>query len=278
MLRIGWFSTGRGKGSQNLLRTAMEKRDQGILDIDVRFVFCNWNPGEDPDNPYAANREVFFDMVRNYGIPLVTLSWKQFRPELRSNAPMTWRDEYGQAMRGKLEAYGIDIGVLAGYMLWIDDVTCEVFDLINLHPALPWGPKGTWEEVIWELMATDVKEQGAMIHLTTPEWDRGPALTYCRFPITGPGYDELWVQFKKKLGAKGLDEIKKEEGMNEPLFKRIREEGARRELPLVVYSIKLLADGQVSIKDGGLVANGTPPCGSNDLSAEVDAALERGEF
>ena len=33
MLRLGWFSTGRGPGSRNLLTAVMDKKEHGELDI-----------------------------------------------------------------------------------------------------------------------------------------------------------------------------------------------------------------------------------------------------
>ena len=34
MLRLGWFSTGRGPGSRNLLKSVMDKKADGTLDIE----------------------------------------------------------------------------------------------------------------------------------------------------------------------------------------------------------------------------------------------------
>jgi phosphoribosylglycinamide formyltransferase-1 len=46
--------------------------------------------------------------------------------------------------------------------------------MINLHPAAPGGPTGTWQEVIWQLIEGRAVETGVMMHLVTPELDRGP--------------------------------------------------------------------------------------------------------
>ena len=251
MLRLGWFSTGRGPGSRNLLKAVMDKKEQGELDIEISFVFCNWDNDEE-DNPKREQRQIFFDMVRGYGIPLVTLSWKKFMPE----------------------QHPFDLGILAGYMLWMDDETCREYDMLNLHPALPDGPKGTWQEVIWQLISEDAERQGAMMHICTEEWDRGAAITYCGFPIRGGDYDALWEQMGSKLETRTLDEIKAEEGQDEPLFKRIREDGARRELPLIVATIGAFADGRVRIEDKKLFAGDRKLDGPYDLSEQVDSALE----
>lgn len=98
MLRLGWFSTGRGAGSRNLLKAVMDKKEQGELDVEISFVFCNWDNEEEP-NPRKEQREMFFRMVKGYGIPLLTVSWKTFRPDLWDTDQTAWRNEYGRELR-----------------------------------------------------------------------------------------------------------------------------------------------------------------------------------
>ncbi|HKM14242.1 MAG TPA: phosphoribosylglycinamide formyltransferase, partial [Candidatus Methanomethylophilaceae archaeon] len=100
MLRIGWFSTGRGSGSRNLLKAVMDEKAKGKLNVEIAFVFCNWDNTEE-DNPRKDQRDMFFEMVRGYDIPLVKSSWKKFRPELRKNDEDKWRIEYGKLLRQK---------------------------------------------------------------------------------------------------------------------------------------------------------------------------------
>lgn len=272
MLRLGWFSTGRGPGSRNLLKAVMDEKEKGNLDIEIPFVFCNWDNTEVP-NSRKEQRQMFFDMVAGYGIPLETASFKKFMPELREKDKEAWGNAYGKVLREKTQKYRPELGILAGYMLWMDDETCEVYDMLNLHPALPWGPKGTWQEVIWQLISENAEEQGVMMHICTKEHDRGDALTYCGFPIRGGDYDALWERMNEKLKTKTLDQIKEEEGENEPLFRRIREDGAKRELPLIVSTIRLFAEGTVTIKEKRLWRDGVKLDGPYDLSAEVDRAI-----
>jgi phosphoribosylglycinamide formyltransferase 1 len=272
MLKLGWFSTARGPGSRNLLREVMEKKKAGVLDVEISFVFCNWDNNEDP-NPRKDQREQFFQMVRGYGIPLITISWKTFRPDLWNTDQKMWRDEYGKEIRKKISEYDFDLGILAGYMLWIDDATCTEYNFMNLHPALPDGPKGTWQEVVWQLMREGATKQGAMMHICTPEWDRGAALTYCGFPIRGPKYDGLWTDFEDKISKCTVDGLIEREGTDNPLFKRIREDGMKRELPLIVATIKQFADGNVSIKNKRLYQGDRPLEHPFDLSEEVNRAI-----
>lgn len=272
MLKLGWFSTGRGQGSRNLLRAVMEEKEKNGLDVEIAFVFCNWDNTEEP-NSKKEQRQMFFDMVNGYGIPLITKSWKTFRPDLWDTDEIAWRNEYGKELRRLTEEYGIDLGILAGYMLWMDDGTCMAYDMLNLHPALPDGPKGTWQEVIWQLIRERSKSQGAMLHICTPEWDRGAPLTYCQFPIVGGEYDALWKDLDGKLENSDLEHIIKEEGIELPLFKKIREDGAKRELPLIVETIRQFADGKVRIENKQLIVGGKKLDSAFDLSAEVDDVL-----
>jgi phosphoribosylglycinamide formyltransferase-1 len=252
----------------------MDCKQEGSLDVDIAFVFCNWDNDEE-ENPKREQRAIFFDMVRGYGIPLVTLSWKKFMPELRKSDEAAWRVEYGKELRRLTSGFDFDLGILAGYMLWMDDDTCREYDMLNLHPALPDGPKGTWQEVIWQLISEKAERQGAMMHICTEEWDRGAAITYCGFPIRGGDYDRLWADMEQKLRTSTLDQIRKAEGEDEPLFKRIREDGARRELPLIVATIRAFSEGTVCMKDKKLYSDGRRLDGPYDLSDRVDASLER---
>src|SRR5437867_2238074 len=117
MLRIGWFSTGRGEGSQKLLRTTVDAIHDGRLDADIAFVFSNREHGR-----YAAT-DAFFEQVGSYGIPLVMLSDARFRREsggeiARKGEPLpAWRVQYDRTVVEMLEPYQYDVGMLAGYML-----------------------------------------------------------------------------------------------------------------------------------------------------------------
>ncbi len=278
MLKLGWFSTGRDRAARELLSTMMRKKEEGFFDISIEFVFCNWEEGEAQGHRDYQERKKFFKLVKSYDIPLVTLSWKKYLPELRESDKEGWRAEYGRKMREMLSGYDFDLGVLAGYMLWVDDETCNAYDLINLHPALPGGPKGTWQEVIWELIRKRAADHGAMIHLCTPEWDEGPPLTYCEFSLRTGEYFQLWEDIQVRLEEMSMEEIIEEMGEDDPLFKKIRKDGEVRELPLLAYSIRLFSEGKVQIEDDKLYQGDEPLDHPYDLTVQVNEALEKGEF
>lgn len=95
-----------------------------------------------------------------------------------------------------------------------------------------------------------------MMHLVTPQLDAGPTLTYCSFYLEGDKFDELWGKIEEKLERKTLEKIKEEEGEEEPLFKKIREEGVKRELPLVIYTLKAISEKKIRIEERKIISEG----------------------
>ena len=254
MLNIGWFSTGRGPGSQGLLRFVQDRLDKGLLDARIQFVFSNREPGE------AEGSDQFFELTRNYGLSLATLSSNKFRKE-KGGRFADHRAEYDGRVMDLLSGYHPDICVLAGYMLIIGSPMCRRYPLLNLHPALPDGPIGTWQEVVWRLIETNATETGAMIHLATEEVDRGPLISYCTVPLTGP---EM-IEHRQSLEQRSLDQVKEEEGEEFALFQMIREVEYQREPYLLFETLRAAAEGRILINDGQ-VFDGTQ---SDNLGAKT---------
>jgi phosphoribosylglycinamide formyltransferase-1 len=266
MLRVGWFSTGRDEAACQLLEAAWQAIQVGELKARIVFVFSNRERGENP----ASDR--FFDLVEGYGIPLVCLSSKRFRqergePPARAGEPLpAWRADYDRAAVRLLEAHPFDLGVLAGYMLIFSEEACQRYNLLNLHPAPPGGPAGTWQEVIWQLMEQGASTAGVMMHLATKELDQGPPVTYCTYSIRGPAFDGLWADVEERTVAG----VQASEGEDSRLFQEIRRQGVMRELPLVVATLRAFADGKVRIEGGRVVDAGGSPIGACDLTREID--------
>lgn len=273
-LKLGWFSTGRGEGSRNLLTTIFKNIQNGQLDCKVEFVFCNREKGE------AEGSDRFLQMVEEYGFRLVTFSSRLFKPELRQKGKQSpeflhaWRIEYDRNVMKKLKDFSPDLCVLGGYMLIIGEELCQKLDMINLHPALPGGPLGTWREVIWTLIASKSQKSGAMIHLVTKDLDKGPPITFCSFPIQGKNFDPLWEDLERKLKKHTLQEIKESEGDLNPLFKKIREEGMKREQPLIIYTIKAFAEDRLQLRDKKVFAGDSPLTEPYCLNQYIDAFLD----
>jgi len=266
-LRIGWFSTGRGPGSRKLLAAAANEIASGRLDARIAVVFCNREPGED------ENTDLFLDQVRGCGLPLVSLSSRDFRrskgekPVLKGDLLPKWRSEYdGEAMR-LLKPYPFDIGVLAGYMLIFTERFLSKYDLLNLHPAAPGGPKGIWQDVIWQLVETRAERAGVMIHLATPELDEGPAITYCTYAIRGSDFNSLW----RDAESRTVEQIKATEGEANALFAEIRRHGVARELPLVIETLRAFAESRIRIGN----KHPTDAAGNPILPSDLTEAIER---
>ncbi len=227
-LKLGWFATSRGETSLKIFNYVYNAIISGELNAEIKFVFLNRELGE------GENSDRFINTLRSMNIPVLTFSSKKFEPELRKSDLERWREEFDKNVDKLISPYSIDVDIimLAGYMLILSEFLCKKYTVINLHPALPWGPKGTWQEVIEEVIRDKHKEHGVMIHIVTEDLDRGPVLTFCRFEIKE--YD----------------------------FKKIREEGVKYELPLVKKTLQLLAEKKLSIVNrnvyygGRLLENG----------------------
>jgi len=271
--KIGWFSTGRGPGSRNLLKTVMENIASGIINAKISFVFCSREQGE------AEGSDLYLKMVKDYGLNLIPFSSRKFKPEMRRKGKENpeimrqWRIDYDRDVMSQLSQQQSDINMLAGYMLIVGDEMCERHDLINLHPAAPDGPAGTWQEVIWKLIEEKARQSGVMIHLATKELDKGPRITYCTFPLRDSFIDPLWERHEQKLKYKSLKQIMQEEGENNELFKEIRKRGVKRELPLIVQTLKTFSDGKIRIKDKQVVVDGKPQKHSYCLSEQIETFI-----
>ncbi len=273
MLKLAWFTTGRGPGSRRLLATVQDEISAGRLDARIEVVFCNREPGQD------AQTDQLFEQVRGYGLPLIHLSTLRYRRErgerpARPGEPLPeWRHDFDREVIRLLEPYPFDLGVLAGYML-IAPVLCRRYDLLNLHPAAPDGPPGAWQEVIWWLMEQRLDHSGVRMHLATEELDMGPPATYCTYPIRGPAFDEMW----REVEQRGVAVIETEDGEENALFQTIRRQGVARELPLVVETLRTFAEGRVRVRDNQVVdAQGRPVAGF-DLTDEIERIVERAKI
>ncbi|HEY7294735.1 MAG TPA: formyltransferase family protein [Dehalococcoidia bacterium] len=256
-LRVGWFSTGRGPGSRALFRAICAAIDGG-MPVELAYVFCNREPGED------AQTDRLFALVRERGVPLLTLSSAAFRKRAggtiaRKGEPLPqWRLDYDAAVLKLVEPRGAALGVLAGYMLIFGARACERLTLLNLHPAAPGGPIGMWQDVIWQLIAARAAQSGITIFRAIPEVDAGPPLSFCTYSLRGPDIDPLWAE----AAGRTIEQLKAEAGEELPLFKEIRRRGAEREPVLIVETLRAVAE------------RGLPSAGEvMDLTALVDARL-----
>jgi phosphoribosylglycinamide formyltransferase 1 len=270
MFSFGWFSSGRGQGSIDLLTTAHQKMAEGYIPGRIAYVFCDREPDETP----AAAR--FHDVVKALHLPLISLSSLDLRQKIRQHAAdvESARLDFDQRVLDLLAGSNAAVVVLAGYMLVLSPRLCEPLLCLNLHPAVPGGPQGTWRQVMWQLMEGESREAGAMMHLVTPVLDKGPPVTYFHFPLQGPDFDPLWQAYREKRRRLSQEEIRAQEGDREPLFAHLRAEELRREFPLILLTLKNLASRHLSLTAAGVQERDRLVPGGFDISLEVETYLQ----
>jgi phosphoribosylglycinamide formyltransferase-1 len=275
MYKLGWFSTGRDKAARDLLTAVNSSIKLGDIKAEIAFVFCNREPSESQES------NLFLKLVEDYHIPLICFSYRKF--EVMKGASITeqegtfplWRLDYDREVMNRLQDFHSDLCVLAGYMLIVGEEMCHRYSMINLHPATPGGPKGTWQEVIWQLIDNKAHETGVMMHLVTPELDEGPPVTYCTFSIRGKPFDRYWEEIKEHP----LEEIITKHGESYPLFKLIRQHSLAREFPLIISTLKAFSQGKINITaDKKVVDSEGKPIKGYNLTDEINEQVVRGIF
>ena len=270
MLKIGWFSTGRDKAARDLLTAVNSSIEQGEIKAEIAFVFCNRGPDE------AEESDFFIKLVEDYHIPLTCFSYQQYKKTRdehnpRPSEPMPqWRLDYDREVMKRLEDFHPDLCILAGYMLITGEEMCRRYNMINLHPAAPGGPIGTWQEVIWQLIDSQAQKTGALMNLVTPELDKGPVVAYCTFPIRGEPFDN----YRQEIEWFPSNSPEEHDARNS-LFKLIRQHGLAREFPLMIATLKAFGQGQIKITKEKQVVDGRgQPIKGYNLTREIDAQVK----
>lgn len=248
LLNIGWFSTGRDEAARQLLQAVQQSISAGEIKAYISFVFSNREPGE------TRESNLFFELVRSYNLPLICFSDRKFK---EVNGEKNWRLQYDREVITRTEKFSPDLCVLAGYMLIVGEEMCQRYTMINLHPAPPDGPTGSWQEVMRQLIQNKADKGGAMMHLVTPELDRGPVASYCLFPIKGEPFDRYWHEDDEDM-----------------LFKLIRQHELAREFPLIISTLKAFSEKQINIKDGSVIDASGNSIAGYDLTHEVNQVVE----
>ena len=253
-LDLGWLTAGRGPGSLGMFEGVLAAIDDGSLDARIAFLFMHRERGE------GEASDAFMDLAASRGIPIESLSSARFREEHGGDFA-THREEYDARVLDLLRPHTAELCVMAGYLLILSPALTHAYRFVNLHPALPDGPVGLWQEVIRELIETGAQQSGATVLLVTDELDRGPRIAYARFPIVGPPFDAL------------RSDALRAGGEAQPLFDAIREAGLRREPVLLTETLKALAGGGLAVRGERIVDASGAPVDARDLTAKVEAAL-----
>lgn len=257
-MKIGIFSTFIEPAALELTTTLQHAAKTGkIPNTAISFIFSNRVQGEN------STTDSILKTLDRQDIPLISFSASRFKSDMRrearreersGNASLMrkWRNQFAGKVNKKIPKTDLDI-LIGDMYIWGEDLYTKR-NAINLHPALPDGPKGEWYNVIWELIQNKARKSGVMIHKVTKDLDRGHTIAFCKFPITGYEFNHLWntLPKDKQLLKVLIDNEKKyKERTNHPLHKKIRQAGFLRETPLIIQTLKALSSKKISFDVGG---------------------------
>ena len=156
MLRVGVMVSGGGTNLQAILDAIDSKT---ITNARVEVVISN-NPGA-----YALER------ARNHSIESVCMSPWEYES----------REAFNQAFLAKVDAYRLDLIVLAGFLVKIPEAMVEKYEhrIINIHPSLipAFCGVGYYGLKVHEAaLARGVKVTGATVHYVDGGMDTGPII------------------------------------------------------------------------------------------------------
>ena len=202
MLKVGVLVSGGGTNLQAIL----DAIDSGkITNAEVSLVISN-NP-----NAYALER------AKNHNIEAVCISPKQYE----------CREEFHKALLEKLKESGVELIVLAGFLVAIPPMIVEAYPnkIINIHPSLIPSFCGVGYyglHVHEKALARGVRVTGATVHFVDTGTDTGPII----------------LQKAVKIKSDDTPEV---------LQRRVMEKAEWKILP---KAINLIANGKVKVVDG----------------------------
>ena len=156
MLRVGVMVSGGGTNLQAILDAIDNKT---ITNTEVAVVISN-NQGA-----YALER------AKSHGIAAECISPKAFAS----------REAFNEALISRVDAYGLDLIVLAGFLVKIPEAMIEKYrnKIINIHPSLipSFCGVGYYGLKVHEAaLARGVKLTGATVHYVDEGMDSGPII------------------------------------------------------------------------------------------------------
>lgn len=169
--KIALFASGSGTNAQNII-----KYFAGNKKVDVDSLWSN-KPGA-----HALTR------AANLGIKTFVFNRMQFY-------------ETDEILR-QLEARGIDLIVLSGFLWLVPENLIRHFKIINIHPALlpKYGGKGMYGmKVHRAVVENGDKETGISIHFVNRKYDEGELIFQARCPVSPGDTPEEVAQKVHKL-------------------------------------------------------------------------------
>lgn len=201
MLTVAVLVSGRGTNLEALLEA--ERRDQ-LGGASIELVLC------DNEDAAALERAEGYDVETRFVDPTGME-----------------REAYDETLVEILEAAGIDLVVLAGFMRVLSPTFLSAFPdrIINIHPSLLPAFQGLHAQE--QALEAGVRVAGATTHFVTEEVDDGPIILQSVVPVH-PDDDE------------------------ETLSQRVLETEHR----ILPASVRLFAEGRLSISEGRVQIKG----------------------
>lgn len=156
--KIAVFASGNGTNAENIVRYFREN-DCGA---EVAVIVCN------------KSGAGVLERALRLGVPTRLMPAAEIRDPSR--------------MLPVMEEFGIDMIVLAGFLLMVPDFLLERYPdrIVNIHPSLlpKFGGKGMYGRHVHEaVVAAGERETGITIHLVTDRCDEGRVLFQARVPV-----------------------------------------------------------------------------------------------
>lgn len=163
MLRVGVLASGSGT---NLAALIAAQKD-GRLGATIAAVICNV-PGAKA-----------LDRARDADVPAILVDHKAHAS----------RETFEAEIQRQLEAHGVDLVVLAGFMRILSPGFVSRWHgrIVNVHPSLL--PSFPGMHAIRQALAAGVRFTGCTVHLVDEGTDTGPVLAQAVVPVL-PGDDE----------------------------------------------------------------------------------------
>ena len=157
--RLAVFASGSGTNFEAIAQACAD----GRLDAEVALMVC--------DKPGAA----VVARAERFGVPAFVASPKSFGSKA----------EFEREVIRRMDAAGIDLVCLAGYMRIISDVLLDAYGgrIINIHPSLLPAFKGA--HAVEDAVAYGVKVYGITLHWVDATLDGGKIIAQEAFPYEG---------------------------------------------------------------------------------------------
>ncbi len=158
-MKLGVLGSGKGSNFAAILRAIQA----GELPVEIALVAS--------DVPGAG----ILDLARSAGLPTLTLHEPRYRTRLSP--------EVEESLVAALQAAGVDLVVLAGYMRVVKGPMLDAFPrrIINIHPSLLPAFRGiaAWEQAL----QAGVPTAGCTVHYVDASIDTGEILAQTEVPV-----------------------------------------------------------------------------------------------